>query len=45
MAELTADHIVRYLDRCGYVVMKSGPPSVLTAIQVLGLPSARGAEG
>jgi hypothetical protein len=25
MAELTADHIVRYLDRCGYVVMKKRP--------------------
>jgi hypothetical protein len=27
MANLTADHIVRYLDRCGYVVMKK-PPAV-----------------
>lgn len=25
MANLTADHIVRYLDRCGYVVMKKPP--------------------
>jgi hypothetical protein len=25
MANLTADHIVRYLDRCGFVIMKRPP--------------------
>lgn len=25
MAEITADHLARHLDRCGYVIMKKPP--------------------
>ncbi len=40
MANLTADHIVRHLERCGYVVMKKPP-----AVGAGGNPGRRGFEG
>jgi hypothetical protein len=38
MADLTADHIVRHLDRAGYVIMKKPAPGGATVLRRSGIP-------